>query len=91
VQATRREHIAVETGEAIVSAFEGLNIELRPVAWRQVLSLALRFDRSAYDAAYLALAEATGQQMITANSRLYHAVENALDWVQWIGDCRVGA
>lgn len=91
VQATRRERIAVETGEAIMSAFEGLDVELRPVAWRQVLSLALRFDRSTYDAAYLALAEATGQQMITADSRLYHAVESELDWVRWIGDCRFGA
>jgi predicted nucleic acid-binding protein len=91
VQATRRERIAVETGEAIMRAFEGLNVDLRPVAWRQMLSLARRFDRSAYDAAYLALAEATGQQMVTADSRLYHAVENELDWVRWIGDCRIDA
>jgi predicted nucleic acid-binding protein len=86
LQATRRERIAIETGEAIMRAFEGLNIELRPVAWRQMLSLSQRFDRSAYDAAYLALAEESGQEMITADRRLYRAVEGVLDWVRWIGD-----
>jgi len=90
LQATRRERIAVEAGEAIMRAFEGLRIELRPVAWGQMLPLAQRFDRSAYDAAYLALAEESGQEMITADLRLYRAVEGELDWVRWIGDYRVG-
>jgi predicted nucleic acid-binding protein len=90
LQAIRRARITVETGEAILQAIEKLNIDPRPVAWGQALSLAQRFDRSAYDAAYLALAEATGQQMITADSRLHHAVENQLEWVHWIGEYRPG-
>jgi predicted nucleic acid-binding protein len=55
-----------------------------------MLALAQRFDRSAYDAAYLALAEATGQEMITGDERLYRAVERELAWVRWIGDYQVG-
>jgi len=50
--------------------------------------VALRFDRSAYDAAYLALAEATDQPLFTGDSRMYNAVREHLDWVKWIGDYR---
>lgn len=45
-----------------------------------------RFDRSAYDAAYLALAQVTGQPPLTGDQRLVNAVREHLDWVQWIGD-----
>jgi len=58
---------------------------MEPVAWQQVLPMARRFDRSAYDAAYLALAEAQGATLITGDLRLYSAVRDHLDWVRWIG------
>lgn len=45
-----------------------------------------RFDRSAYDAAYLALAEMTERPLITGDRRLYNAVHERLDCAQWIGD-----
>ena len=86
VQARRRSRISDEEAEGILSSFEGLGIAIRSVDWRQILPLALRFDRSAYDAAYLALAEATGQPLITGDRRMYNAVHEHLDWVRWIGD-----
>jgi predicted nucleic acid-binding protein len=86
VQARRRGRITDEQAEKILSAFEGLGITLRPVTWQQVLPLALRFDRSAYDAAYLALAKISEQPLVTADRRLYNAVHERLDWVQWMGD-----
>lgn len=86
VQAQRRGRISDEPARHILASFEGLGIALRPVSWQQMLSLALRFDRSAYDAAYLALAEMSEKPLITGDRRLYHAVHKHLDWVQWLGD-----
>lgn len=86
VQARRRGHISDEQAEKILTSFEGLGIALKPVTWQHVLPLALRFDRSAYDAAYLALAKTSEQPLITADRRLYNAVHEHLDWVQWMGD-----
>lgn len=86
VQARRRERISDEQAGNVLTSFEGLGIALKPVTWQQILPLALRFDRSAYDAAYLALAEMTEQPLITGDRRLYNAVHEHLDWVQWVGD-----
>ena len=86
LQAVRRERVTDEDAKAILVAVEGLSIEAEPVFWQQMLPLARRFDRSAYDAAYLALAEAREESLITGDLRLYNAVHDHLDWVQWIGD-----
>jgi predicted nucleic acid-binding protein len=86
LQAVRRQRITDEQSRVILEAFEGLDIETRPVGWREILALARQFDRSAYDAAYLALAQTTGQRLITGDRRLYNAVKDHLDKVCWIGD-----
>ena len=86
VQAARRERISSEQAAEILSSFEGLGITLEPVSWQQMFALAERFGRSAYDAAYLALAQATGQPLITADLRMYNAVHEHLNWVRWLGD-----
>jgi predicted nucleic acid-binding protein len=88
IQARRQGRIRDEQVEGILSSFEGLNIALKPVTWQRLLPLATRFDRSACDAAYLALAEATGQPLVTGDRRMYNAVHEHLDWVQWMGDYR---
>jgi predicted nucleic acid-binding protein len=86
LQARRRGRISDEQANGILGSFEGLGIALKPVSWQQMLPLAVRFDRSAYHAAYLALAEVSEQPLITGDSRMYNAVREHLDWVQWIGD-----
>jgi predicted nucleic acid-binding protein len=86
LQARRRERINDEQAEGILSTFEGLGIALKPVGWKQMLPLALEFGRSAYDAAYLALAEADDQPLMTGDLRMYNAVHERLHWVRWIGD-----
>ena len=52
---------------------------------RQVYSLASRFDRTVYDALYLALAAFMQAKLITADLRLYNAVSSQLEFVQFLG------
>ena len=86
VQARRRGRISQEQAEEILSSFDGLGISLKPVSSQQMLPMALDYDRSVYDAAYLALAEAEDRPLITGDGRLVNAVRERLDWVLWIGD-----
>ena len=83
-QAERRERISSAQADEILQAAAGLDIELLPSNWGGSLPLARRFGRSAYDAAYLALAEGLGESMVTADERLYNAVHAKLKWVLWL-------
>jgi predicted nucleic acid-binding protein len=54
---------------------------------REAYDIATAFDRpSAYDAQYLAVAQAAGCEFWTADKRLTNALQGRLPWVQWIGD-----
>lgn len=83
-QAIRRARLTNEQGETILDAFTDLQIPLATVSWKQALPLARQFNRSVYDAAYLGLAQMSGQVFITADERLYNAVRPHLPWVQWL-------
>ncbi len=85
-QAQRRGRISDTQAEAIVQAMQGLRIEILPLEWGEMLPLARRFDRSAYDAAYLVMAQKLGEPLITGDERLYRAVHPRLEWVLWVGE-----
>jgi predicted nucleic acid-binding protein len=48
--------------------------------------LANQYQRSVYDATYLALAQSQGIDLITGDKRLFNAVNSHLSWVKWIGN-----
>ena len=48
--------------------------------------LAGQYQRSAYDSAYLALAQAQSVWFFTGDRRLFNAVGPVLSWVQWLGN-----
>jgi predicted nucleic acid-binding protein len=85
-QAERRGRISGTQADEILRAAAGLEIELLALDWGESLPLARRFGRSAYDAAYLTLAERSGEPLITGDERLYNAVHPALDWVLRVED-----
>ena len=63
-----------------------LGLELREVQPERVLELALKHNLSAYDAAYLALAESKGCELWTGDRPFYQATKGKLPQVRWIGD-----
>ena len=67
--APSRGRISAEQAQETLATFEWLAIELQAVTWQSSLSFAQRFDRSAHDAAYLALADAAGQPLLTGDMR----------------------
>jgi predicted nucleic acid-binding protein len=85
-QAERRRRITPAQADEILLAMAGLDIEIVSQTWGVMLPLARLFDRSAYDAAYLTLAQDSGQPLLTGDLRLFNAVHGQLDWVLWIED-----
>ena len=85
-QAERRGRIPKPQADEILQTASALQIELLPLEWGEMLPLARSFGRSTYEAAYLTLAERSGEKLITGDKRLYNAVHPQLDWVVWIGD-----
>jgi predicted nucleic acid-binding protein len=84
-QAERRGRISMDQANEIIHAMAGLKIEILSLDWAEMLPLARRFGRGAYDAAYLVLAENLGEPLITGDERLYNAVHAQWDWVRWLG------
>lgn len=85
-QAERRGRITRSQADRIIQSFSNLDIEIIPQPWGEMLPLARQYDRSAYDAAYLSLAERLGEPLITGDERLYNAVKGKLDFVLYIAD-----
>jgi predicted nucleic acid-binding protein len=57
----------------------------------RTFQLSGQYQRSAYDSAYMALAQAQGVWFFTGDKRLFNAVGQALAWVKWLGDYQFDA
>ncbi len=81
----------VEDGDALkaMDGFTNLGIGLYPLSplFRKVLDYSDRYNISAYDAAYAALADDLKIHVVTADKRLFNATRK-LKVVEWIGEFR---
>jgi predicted nucleic acid-binding protein len=87
--AARRKRIAFDKATEALSNLLILGIELRESEPLLSLKLALEYNISAYDAAYLALAMTEKCKLWTGDKALYQAI-NDQTLVKWIGDYATG-
>lgn len=88
LKAVRQHRIEADLASQMLRQIPELDIDLVTVDPILTFAVAERFGRSAYDAAYLALAEQEGALLVTADERLYNAVRERLAWVVWLPEWR---
>ena len=86
VTAIRRKRLASDKALEVMDNLMELRVELKGVESGRILSLALEHNLSAYDAAYLALAESEGCELWTGDKPFFQALKGELPQVNWIGD-----
>ncbi|HED03782.1 MAG TPA: PIN domain-containing protein [Candidatus Fraserbacteria bacterium] len=80
--------LEVEEARRILVALEALRISLKPLAPPELLQVAQAHERTAYDAAYVALAEREEVPLITGDKRLYRGIRARFPAVIWVEDYR---
>ena len=78
--------VSLEDALEALKKFEAFNIPEVGVSSIEILGLAHAYHRSAYDAAYLALAKAEQAPLITADRRLYNALRGKFPLLLWVED-----
>jgi len=88
VIAGRRSRIKEEKITFMVEGFLNLGIRLVHISafHSQVVHYCKAYNRSAYDASYLAVAEGEGAALVTADEGLFNSVKKDLSWVKWLGE-----
>lgn len=90
-RAERRERLADGVADEALAMLLACAVRLeRPVPGR-LLETARRYAITAYDAAYVALAEQRGSELWTADRPLYEAAGGSQPLVRWIGDYPLAA
>jgi predicted nucleic acid-binding protein len=88
-KAVRRGRMSEAAAAAAIQSLSGLDLLTIPSAplVSDALSIAIRFDRTPYDAIYVALAVTSGRPLVTADERLANALA-AYFPVKWLGGHR---
>jgi len=86
--AQKRGRIKEEKILNAIDGFTSLEIKLKNLSlfYPKVMYYCKVYNRSVYDASYLALADEEQISLITADEGLYNIVKKDLKWVKWIGD-----
>ncbi len=84
--ASRRNRIGRDRAAKALEHLLSVPVQLRDVEARAALEIAMAFGISAYDAAYLALAEAEECDLWTGDRSLCAAMKGKSERVRWIGE-----
>jgi len=87
VVAGNRKRIDNEQINEIIAAIREIEIKLLPIGdIQRLFDISLKYGRSAYDAAYIFLAETLNMKMVTADAKLHTAVKGKIQGVVWFED-----
>jgi predicted nucleic acid-binding protein len=88
--AVDRGRITEALGYRAIHYITSLGIELRGFEdlVEPTFRMAREYGLTAYDCAYLALAEKEKCDLVTGDRKLFNSIEEELAWVKWIGDYR---
>lgn len=84
--ALRRKRVTHERAAQAMENLLATGIEMREADSQRTLEIGLQYGLSAYDTAYVALAQSEGCELWTGDRMLYEAVKDKLKWVRWIGE-----
>ena len=84
--ATRQGRLSRDQAEEALGLLLAAGIQLMAVDPSQIFSLSMRWKLSAYDGAYLSLAEKLDSEVWTADRAFYTACRGKRSRVRWIGD-----
>ena len=89
--AKKRGRIQEEKILAAIEGFMGLELKLKNLSlyYPKLIHYCKVYNRSAYDASYLAVADDERILLVTADKELYNAVKKDLKWVNWLGDLKL--
>ena len=86
----QRREIEAEAGRSILSALRSAPLEIHPTTplLEPAFEIALAAGRSLYDSSYLALATSLDCRLVTADRRLFNALQGGplASTVTWVGD-----
>jgi predicted nucleic acid-binding protein len=85
-----RNELTRDQAERIAADVSQADVTIHPMepTFERALTIALETGRSAYDSMYLALAEALSTRVVTADRRLYNALQNGpyARLILWVED-----
>jgi predicted nucleic acid-binding protein len=89
--ACRRGRIDVDVALTAMNGFAELGLRLVSISdlSEKVAGFSKKYNRTAYDAGYLAVAAREGVDLITADERLYNSVKMDFGWVKWLAECEL--
>jgi predicted nucleic acid-binding protein len=85
-KAVRQQRLSQSSAEDAISALDAVQFATTPSRslWKPAFSIAAAFDRSVYDAVYVALAVLSNAPLVTADERLANALAGRFP-IRWLG------
>ncbi len=86
IVATRMTRFPKEKAKELMAEMLDIEIvkeDIEPLKDR-IFDISVKYKRSAYDGAYVAIAEQKGIPFLTADKKLFNSLKNHLDFIRWI-------